>query len=172
MRVFIFLILSFICFAFTAIAQENKPIILPKCALENYSLNFDINLEFTEVKNKKQAVNITIQAENNDIYFTFNQDNYKSNLKLYGRVINVNGTKSGWFTDDILTVIDKSAYSNDKPENLNYSKTFLLDPGVYKIDILLFDRNSKNCGIEMKGFRVPAIDKDVEKKEIAERNKL
>ena len=157
MRVFIFLILISVCLAFPTFAQEKKPNVVPKCALENFSLNFDIKLKFPEVKSNNQMIKVTIQTQNSDNYFTFNQDNYKSKLKLYGRFTNVNGANGGWFTDDISTVLEQSVYAGNKPADLNYSKTFLLDPGVYRIDILLFDLNSNRCGLEMKGFKVPKI---------------
>lgn len=166
MRIFILLTLSFICYTFPAFAQEKKSNEPPKCMLENSLLNFDLSLEFLEFESDKRIIGINVEVENKNINFAVHQDNFESNLKLYERIVSIDGKLKSSFSDEISTKINQSQYQFVKLEKTKYKKTILLSPGLYRLEIFLLDINSNWCGIEMKGFRVPAINnKAIEKTE-------
>lgn len=125
-------------------------------ALENDNpLTFDLRVDFFRQSDERVMTAITIQTENKDLVFKDSGGLQTAQMNIFGRITAVSGKRAGVFEDPVITTATVTELSQAKDRKSAYQKAVALQPGVYKVDVIVRDINSGATGIVHKGFEVP-----------------
>lgn len=127
-------------------------------AVEENPLNFDMRIDFFRQSDERVITAITVQTENKDLVFKDSGGVQTAQMNIFGRITAVSGKRAGVFEDPVITTATVAELSEAKDRKSAYQKAVALQPGTYKVDVIVRDINSGATGIVSKGFSVPKYD--------------
>jgi GWxTD domain-containing protein len=128
--------------------------------VEDNPLNFDYQLNFFRQTDNRVFVVLTIQTENNQLAFTNNGGVQMARMNIFGRLITVADRSAGKFEDSVVTTATPEELSTARMRKSAYAKTFILEPGRYRADLMVRDVESGATGTQQVGFEVPTFLSD------------
>ena len=122
------------------------------------SLETQINY-FRQSDNRVLAV-LTVQADNSDLTFTNSGGLEVARLNIFGKLTSVANRPAGKFEDSVTTTATSQELSTTQQRKSVYAKGFLLNPGRYRVDVVVRDIESGAAGLKQIGFVVPHFPPD------------
>lgn len=132
----------------------NTPIADP----DAISLDTQINY-FRQSDNRVVAV-LTVQADNSDLAFTNSGGLEVARLNIFGKLTSVANRPAGKFEDSVTTTATSEELSTMRSRKSVYAKGFILEPGRYRVDVVVRDVESGAAGLRQMGFVVPHFSTD------------
>jgi hypothetical protein len=85
---------------------------------------------------------LTIQTDNDQLSFTNSGGIETARLNIFGRVITVANRPVGKFEDSVSTTATSEELITARTRKSAYARTFTLNPGRYRVDVMLRDVES------------------------------
>jgi GWxTD domain-containing protein len=126
--------------------------------VEENPLNFDIRVDFFRQSDERVITAFTIQAENKDLVFQDSGGLQQARMNIFGRITSVAGRRITVFEDPVITTATPTELSEAKDRKSAYQKAVPLQPGTYKVDVIVRDVASGATGIRHVGFTVPRYE--------------
>jgi hypothetical protein len=81
-------------------------------------------------------------------------------MNIFGWITTVTDRRLGKFEESVSTTATAEELSTTKMRKSAYGRAFILQPGRYKVDIILRDVESGAMGVRRVGFEVPKFPED------------
>ncbi|MBX7219602.1 MAG: GWxTD domain-containing protein [Blastocatellia bacterium] len=102
----------------------------------------------------------TLNLANADLSFKNLGGLHQAQLNVYGQIRALSGRRVGSFEDTASISLANQDLSAGLKHMSLYQKTVLLEPGRYKLDLVVRDTTSGHTGVLHHGFEVPRYDQD------------
>jgi GWxTD domain-containing protein len=126
--------------------------------LNENPIDFDLRVDFFRQSDERVITAFTVQAENKELTFEDAGGLQTARMNIFGRITAVSGKRSGIFEDSVTTNATAQELVEAKDRKSIYQRTYALQPGTYKVDVVVRDVISGKTGIVKKGFTVPKYD--------------
>jgi hypothetical protein len=103
---------------------------------------------------------LTVQTDNDQLSFTNKGGLETAYLNIFGWITSVANRRAGKFEDTVTTSATAEELSMTRTRKSAYARTFILEPGRYKVDVIVRDTKSGAAGMRQVGFVVPAYPAD------------
>lgn len=121
-------------------------------------IDFDLRIDFFRQSDDRVITAVTVQTENKELTFEDTGGFQTANMNIFGRITAVSGKRSGIFEDSVSTMATAQELAEARDRKSVYQKALALQPGTYKVDVVVRDVKSGKSGIVRKGFTVPRYD--------------
>lgn len=126
--------------------------------LDDNPLNFDIRADYFKLSDNRVITAFTIQTENRDLVFKDSGGLQTARLNIVGRIVNLTERRVGAFEDSMTTSATVAELTEAKDRRSAYSKIVVLEPGRYRVDVIVRDIVSGAAGVRHFGFQVPKYE--------------
>src|SRR6266436_5607130 len=133
-------------------SNVNTPVI------EDNPLNFDIRVDFFRQSDERVITAFTIQTDNHNLVFQDSGGLLQAQLNIFGKITHVSGRRAGIFEDPVITRATQQELNDAKDRKSAYQKAVALQPGRYRVDVIVRDIASGATGVRHVGFEVPKYD--------------
>ena len=133
---------------------ENSPLI------DNNPLEFDLRVDFFRQSDNRVITTFTLQTENKELVFEDVGGVPTASMNIFGRITAVTNKRAGIFEDSVVTTATASDLSETKRRKSVYQNAEVLQPGTYKVQVVVRDVKSGNKGVKSIGFTVPRYDNE------------
>jgi GWxTD domain-containing protein len=147
--------------------EEDRPLerntireLIDRPKVDDNPLNFSHQFNYFRLTDNRVMAVLTIQTENSELSFKDSGGLQIARLNIYGRVKTVADRRVGTFEDAVTTTAIAAELSTTRTRSSAYAKALLLEPGRYKVDVIVRDIESGAYGIEHIGFVVPEFPAD------------
>ena len=123
-------------------------------------LNFETQINYFRQSDNRVLAALTIQTDNNQLTFTDSGGLQTARMNIFGNVITVANRRVGKFEDSVVTTATAEELSSTRTRKSVYARAFILEPGRYRVDVMVRDIQSGAMGIQRVGFQVPAFPDD------------
>lgn len=127
---------------------------------EKNPVDFDLRVDFFRQSDDRVIAAFTIQTENKELTFEDVGGIPTAKMNIFGRVTAVAGNKAGIFEDSVTTNATAQELAETRDRKSVYQKAIALQPGTYKVDVVIRDVVSGKTGVVKKGFTVPKYDSE------------
>jgi GWxTD domain-containing protein len=128
--------------------------------VDDNPLPFEAQLNYFRLSDNKVLAVITLQAENRELAFENIGGLLTARLNIAGRITSIADKRVGKFEDSVATRATLEELSEARSRKSAFARTFILDPGRYRADILVRDVSSGATGLQQIGFQVPEFPTD------------
>jgi GWxTD domain-containing protein len=128
--------------------------------IDNNPLAFDVRVDFFRQSDERVITAFTIQTNNNDLTFEQKGGLPTATLNILGRITSVSNKRIGIFEDSVTTDSTAADLAATRSGRSIYQKPLALEPGTYKVDVIVRDVGTGNRGIVSLGFVVPKYRSD------------
>jgi GWxTD domain-containing protein len=126
--------------------------------LDKDPVDFDMRVDFFRQSDNKVITAFTIQTNNKELSFADVGGLQQATLNIFGRVTAVSGRRSGIFEDSVSATTTAEELASSRVHKSIYQKAIALEPGTYRVDVVVRDVKTGNKGIKNVGFVVPRYD--------------
>ena len=123
-------------------------------------LPFQYRADFLRATNNTVLVPITVQLKNRDMSYKSNHGLQSAALDLYARITDVGGRVVQTFEDVISRDVPESLFVASKDMSSLYQKSVPLRSGLYRLDIVIKDKQSGKVGVLGTALRVPRFEEE------------
>jgi GWxTD domain-containing protein len=128
--------------------------------VEDNPLAFEAELNYFRMSDNKVLIVLTLQTENRELVFENVGGLETARLNITGHITSIAEKRLGRFEDSVATRATPQELSEVRARKSAYAKTFILEPGRYRADVMVRDVSSGATGIQRIGFRVPTFPTD------------
>ncbi|HEX6718112.1 MAG TPA: GWxTD domain-containing protein [Pyrinomonadaceae bacterium] len=128
-------------------------------AYEN-PINFETQINYFKQSDDRVLVLLTLQTDNDQLSFTNSGGIETARLNIFGRVITVANRPVGKFEDSVSTTATSEELTTARTRKSAYARAFTLNPGRYRVDVMVRDVESGAAGLKQVGFVVPEFPSD------------
>jgi GWxTD domain-containing protein len=121
-------------------------------------LPFQYGISYLKITNETVMVPITIELDNRAMSFEEKDGVHLGTLNLYARISTIGGRIVQTFEDTIHSDFPDTLFQQYLTKKSIYGKTIPLNPGLYRLDIVLKDTHSGNTGVVTTNMKVPRFD--------------
>jgi GWxTD domain-containing protein len=118
-------------------------------------LPFGVRIDYLRVSDNSVVTSFTLQTDHSDLTYKNIGGISQATVNIHARITALSGRKAGIFED----VLEAHCAENELPLEVKgssvYQKNIILEPGRYKIDVVVRDVASGHTGIVHQGFEVP-----------------
>jgi GWxTD domain-containing protein len=133
---------------------EDSPLI------DNNPLDFDLQVDFFRQSDNRVITTFTLQTDNKELVFADVGGIPTARMNIFGRITAVTNKRAGIFEDSVITTSTSSDLADAKKRKSVYQNAEVLEPGTYKVQVVVRDVESGNKGIRSIGFTVPRYDNE------------
>jgi GWxTD domain-containing protein len=133
---------------------------IPTPIVDDNPLNFETQFNYFRQSDNRVLAVLTVQTDNDQLSFTNSGGLETARLNIFGRVITLTNRPVGKFEDLVTTTATSSELSTTPNRKSAYARAFILDPGRYRVDVIVRDIQSGAAGIKQVGFIVPEFPTD------------
>src|SRR6266446_2966236 len=126
--------------------------------IEDNPLNFDVRVDFFRQSDERVITAFTIQTDNQNLVFKDSGGLQEAQLNIFGKITHVSGRRAGIFEDPVITRATQQELNDAKDRKSAYQKAVALQPGRYRVDVIVRDIASGATGVRHVGFGVPKYD--------------
>lgn len=126
--------------------------------IDNNPLDFDLRVDFFRQSDNRVITTVTLQAENKELVFEDIGGIPTARMNIFGRITAVTNKRAGIFEDSVTTNATSADLAETKQQKSVYQNAQALEPGTYKVQVVVRDVASGNKGIRSLGFTVPNYD--------------
>ncbi len=128
--------------------------------VDDSSITFDTQINFFRQSDNRVLAALTIQADNSELSFTDSGGLQTARMNIFGWVTTVANRRVGKFEDSVSTTATAEELSSTRTRKSAYARAFILDPGRYRVDVIVRDVQSGATGVRRVGFQVPEFPAD------------
>ena len=128
--------------------------------VDDNAINFETQVNYFRQSDNRVLALLTVQAENDDLKFTNSGGLETARLNIFGKVTSVANRRVGKFEDTVVTTATSEELITTRKRKSAYAKGIVLDPGRYRVDVIVRDIESGAYGVKHVGFVVPAFPPD------------
>ncbi len=141
--------------------QDLEDFMVTSKVLHGPPLLFDVRTDYVKVTNTTVNVPITVQIRNSDITFETKDGVSTGKLEIQGWVSNMTHHIVQTFGDPVTVETPAELLTSAQTGFHVYWKSLYLDPGLYKVDIVIKDvNNPDHIGRWTRSLNVPQYDDD------------
>lgn len=129
-------------------------------SVDDNPLTFEAQLNYFRQSDNSVLTALTIQTDNRELAFENIGGLLTARLNIFGRITSVADIRMGKFEDPVVTHATVEELSGVRMRKSAYAKAFVLQPGRYRIDVVVRDISSGATGVQRIGFQVPAFPSD------------
>ena len=127
---------------------------------DDSAINFETQINYFRQSDNRVLALLTIQAENDDLKFTNSGGLETARLNIFGKVLSVANRSVGKFEDTVTTTATSEELISTRKRKSAYAKGLVLNPGRYRVDVIVRDVESGAYGVKRVGFVVPEFPAD------------
>lgn len=127
---------------------------------DDSAINFETQINFFRQSDNRVLAMLTVQTENDDLQFTNSGGLETARLNIFGKVLSVTHQRIGKFEDTVTTTATSEELSTIRKRKSAYAKGLILNPGRYRVDVVVRDVESGAYGVKQVGFVVPEFPAD------------
>ena len=128
--------------------------------VDDNPLEFKVLVHCFRQSDNRVLAAVTIQTDNSELAFINSGGLLIAHMNITGRLTTIAEKRVGKFEDSVVTTATPEELSSTRMRKSAYAKSFILDPGHYRLDLLVRDTDSGATGVQHVGFKVPAFPKD------------
>jgi GWxTD domain-containing protein len=128
--------------------------------VDDNPLNFETQVNYFRQSDNRVLAALTIQTNNDQLSFTDSGGLQTARMNIFGRVISVANRPIGRFEDSVTATATAQELSSTRMRKSVYAKAFILEPGRYRVDVMLRDVQSGAMGRQQVALVVPAYPSD------------
>lgn len=129
--------------------STNTPIV------DDNAINFETQINYFRQSDNRVLTVLTLQTDNDQLSFTNSGGIETARLNIFGRVITLANRPIGKFEDSVTTTATSAELSGTRTRKSAYARAFILNPGRYRVDVIVRDVQSGAAGLKQVGFVVP-----------------
>src|SRR5947207_545111 len=126
--------------------------------IEDNPRAFDVRVDFFRQSDDRVITAFTIQTDNQNLVFQDSGGLQQAQLNIFGKITHVSGRRAGIFEDPVITRATPQELTEAKERKSAYQKAVSLQPGRYRVDVIVRDVASGATGVRHVGFEVPKYD--------------
>ena len=123
-------------------------------------IDFDLRVDFFRQSENQVITAFTVQSDNKELTFKDNGGLQVASMNIFGKITAVSGKRAGTFEDSVTATTTPQDLADAKDRKSIYQKAYALQPGTYRVDVVVRDVTSGKTGIVHKGFTVPRYDNE------------
>ncbi len=123
-------------------------------------LNFETQINYFRQSDARVLAVLTVQTDNRELSFINSGGLETARLNIFGSVTTVANRRVSKFEDSVTTTATSSELSETRSRKSAYAKAFILNPGRYRVDVVVRDIESGAAGLRQVGFVVPRFPPD------------
>ncbi|HEY6245658.1 MAG TPA: GWxTD domain-containing protein [Pyrinomonadaceae bacterium] len=128
--------------------------------VDDNPLEFQVQVHFFRQSDNRVLAAVTIQTNNSELSFTNRGGLLIAHMNITGRLTTIAEKRVGKFEDSVVTSSTPEELSSARMRKSAYARSFILDPGHYRLDLLVRDTDSGAAGVQHVGFKVPSFPTD------------
>ena len=128
--------------------------------VDDSSINFDTQINFFRQSDNRVLAVLTVQTDNDQLQFSDSGGLQTARLNIFGRVTSVANLTAAKFEDSVTTTATAQELTSTRAHKSAYARAFILDPGRYRVDVIVRDIQSGNAGVKKVGFIAPKFPAD------------
>ena len=128
--------------------------------VDDSALDFTAQINFFRQTDNRVLAALTIQTDNSELTFTDSGGLQTARMNIFGWVTTVANHRVGKFEDSVSTSATPEELSTTRMRKSAYGRAFIVDPGRYKIELIVRDVQSGATGIRHIGFVAPKFPED------------
>ena len=128
--------------------------------VDDSAINFDTQVNFFRQSDNRVLAILTLQAENDQLQFSDSGGLLTAHLNITGKVTSVANLTAAKFEDSVTTSATAKELSDTRTRKSAYARAFILNPGRYRVDVLVRDIQTGNAGVRHVGFVAPKFPTD------------
>src|SRR5690349_9786059 len=128
--------------------------------VDDSSINFDTQINFFRQSDNRVLAVLTVQADNDQLQFSDSGGLQTARLNIFGRVTSVANLTAAKFEDSVTTTATAQELNDTRTRKSAYARAFILNPGRYRVDVIVRDIQSGNAGVRKVGFIAPKFPTD------------
>jgi GWxTD domain-containing protein len=133
---------------------------IPTPIVDDNAISFETQLNYFRQSDNRVLTVLTVQTDNDQLSFTNNGGLETAYLNIFGWITTVAQRRAGKFEDSVTTSATAEELSTIRARKSAYARTFILEPGRYKVDVIVRDTKSGAAGMRQVGFVVPEYPAD------------
>ena len=133
---------------------------IPTPIVDDNPLNFETQFNYFKQSDNRVLAVLTVQTDNDQLSFTNSGGLETARLNIFGRVITLANRPMGKFEDSVTTTATSQELNTARNRKSAYARAFILEPGRYRVDVIVRDIQSGAAGIKHVGFVVPMFPAD------------
>jgi GWxTD domain-containing protein len=114
-----------------------------------------LRLDYMRVSDASVVTAFTMQLDHADLAYKNIGGISQATVNIHARITALSGRKAGIFEDVVETRCREEELAQDAKRSSLYQKNIILEPGRYKVDIVVRDVVSGHTGVIHQGFEVP-----------------
>ena len=128
--------------------------------VDENAIDFETQLNYFRHSDNRVLVLLTVQTNNNELSFTDTGGLQVAHLNILGNVLSVANRRVGKFEDSVTTSATAEELSTTRARKSAYAKAFILNPGRYRVDVIVRDIQSGAAGRKQVAFVAPEFPAD------------
>jgi GWxTD domain-containing protein len=128
--------------------------------VDENAIEFETQINYFRQSDNRVLALLTIQTNNDDLSFTNTGGLQVARLNIFGNVISVANRRIGKFEDSMTTTATAEELRTMRTRKSAYAKGLILNPGRYRVDVIVRDVQSGAAGRKQVGFVVPEFPAD------------
>jgi 5-hydroxyisourate hydrolase-like protein (transthyretin family) len=128
---------------------------IPTPIVDDNPLNFETQINYFKQSDDRVLAILTLQTNNDQLSFENSGGIETAHLNIFGRVITVTNRSVSKFEDSVTTSATSEELSTTRTRKSAYARGFILDPGRYRVDVMVRDIKSGAAGLKQVAFVVP-----------------
>ena len=128
--------------------------------VDDNPLNFDTQVNYFRQSDDRVVVALTLQTNNDQLSFIESGGLQVARVNIFGRVTSVANRPMGKFEDLVTTTATVAELSSPHMRKSVYARGFSLEPGRYRVDVMIRDVQSGAMGRQQVSLIVPHFPTD------------
>jgi GWxTD domain-containing protein len=128
--------------------------------VDESSITFDAQINYFRQSDNRVLAALTIQADNSELTFADSGGLQTARMNIFGWVTTVANRRVGKFEDAVTATATAEELSSARMRKSAYARAFILEPGRYRVDVIVRDVESGAAGVRRIGFQVPEFPAD------------
>lgn len=128
--------------------------------VDDSSINFDTQINFFRQSDNRVLAVLTVQTDNDQLHFEDSGGLQTARLNIFGKVTSVTQVTAAKFEDSVTTTATAQELSDTRTRKSAYAHAFILNPGRYRVDVIVRDIQTGNAGVRRVGFLAPKFPTD------------
>jgi GWxTD domain-containing protein len=128
--------------------------------IDESSITLDAQINYFRQSDNRVLAALTIQADSSELTFVDSGGLQTARMNIFGWVTTVANRRVGKFEDAVSTTATAQELSSMRMRKSAYARAFILDPGRYRVDVVVRDVESGATGVRRIGFQVPEFPAD------------
>lgn len=128
--------------------------------VDESTITFDAQINYFRQSDNRVLAALTIQADNSELTFADSGGLQTARMNIFGWITTVANRRVGKFEDAVSATATAEELSSARMRKSAYARAFILEPGRYRVDVVVRDVESGAAGVRRIGFQVPEFPAD------------